>query len=304
VTKSLPPLVRAAAPPVARPVDDHANLLIPSAVMANSAAPPPGQPPVGVINLVVGSTTRPFRCFATKLGSVVAQEVLSGKSYPLVNLGGDEVRTVVDIGANVGAASVYFSLCYPRARVLAFEPSPAAFSLLSRNAQEWGRIEPFNVALSDRDGRADLFGGASDSVESSLVRTAQSGGQSATTEVRDAAAMLRELGVEAMDVLKVDTEGWEVPILRSLSPLLPRAGVIYVEFHDAADRLEIDRILGPTHLLVGGAITAPHRGELRYLARGRVGDSEWVGVPISRPGSVPGTVSGENVSNEKGPVWR
>ena len=77
-------------------------------------------------------------------------------------------------------------------------------------------------------------------------------------------------GVESVDILKVDTEGCEMPILRSLAGLLPRVGVVYVEYHDDDARLDIDRLLGATHLLCQGRVLAPHRGEFCYVARTRL----------------------------------
>src|SRR5688500_19248701 len=42
-------------------------------------------------------------------------------------------RTIVDVGANVGYASVYFASKYPRARIIAVEPEATDFALLKRN---------------------------------------------------------------------------------------------------------------------------------------------------------------------------
>ena len=89
-------------------------------------------------------------------------------------------------------------------------------------------------------------------------------------QLRAAGAALAERGVEAVDILKLDTEGCEVPILRSLAGLLPSLGVVFVEYHDEEDRREIDRLLGGTHVLCQGRVLAPHRGEFCYLARSRL----------------------------------
>jgi len=42
---------------------------------------------------------------------------------------------ILDLGGNIGAAAVYFSLIYPNSRVVAVEPDPDNFEVLSRNTQ-------------------------------------------------------------------------------------------------------------------------------------------------------------------------
>ena len=39
------------------------------------------------------------------------------------------------------------------------------------------------------------------------------------------------------------------------------------EFHSESDRLEIDRLLTPLHVLCCGKIHEPHRGILTYVAK-------------------------------------
>jgi hypothetical protein len=73
--------------------------------------------------------------------------------------------------------------------------------------------------------------------------------------------------VRTIDVLKVDTEGCELAILRSIAALLPSIPVIYLEYHSDDDRREIDRMLGDTHVVVAGHVFQIHRGELTYVAR-------------------------------------
>ena len=80
--------------------------------------------------------------------------------------------------------------------------------------------------------------------------------------------------MRAIDVLKVDTEGCELPILRSIAELLPSIPVIYVEYHSEDDRREIDRMLGDTHVVVAGHVFQIHRGELTYVARGAFPSAE------------------------------
>lgn len=62
---------------------------------------------------------------------------------------------VVDVGANVGMASLYFQ---PIAKqIYALEPSPTVYACLLKNVEKHKNIKTFNVALSNATGRSTLY---------------------------------------------------------------------------------------------------------------------------------------------------
>lgn len=64
---------------------------------------------------------------------------------------------VVDMGANIGVSSAYFSNTYPEAQLVALEPSESNFSLLSMNTASLGNVEPLNVAIGPDSGFQKMF---------------------------------------------------------------------------------------------------------------------------------------------------
>ena len=183
-----------------------------------------------------------------------------------------DVKTIVDIGANVGAASVYFAIGYPEAQVYAFEPGSAPFSLLQQNVEPLRNVTVFPFGLHSREQTLSLFHGKNDSVESSLCSSLRTGGEGEQIRLVCASRFLAEHGIDKIDVLKIDTEGCEVPILRSLNRYLPEVKVLYVEYHSERDRRMIDEILAQTHVLWRGQVSFAYRGEFCYLKRELVPD--------------------------------
>lgn len=210
-----------------------------------------------------------FRLFDTPLGQIVSEEVLTGKSYPLVTIQGP-INTIVDIGANVGAATVYFALNLPAARIFAFEPSPDCFTLLAANTAGLEQVKAYRYGLFSEDRTAELHLGKGDSVTSSVGNSIEAGRESVPVQLRAAADVFREHGIDEIDILKLDTEGCELPILESIAEWIPRIGVLYVEYHSEPDRLHIDRLLSPTHILYRGTVSRPCRGEFCYVLRKRL----------------------------------
>ena len=128
------------------------------------------------------------------------------------------VRTVLDIGANVGVTALYFSRIFPNAQIYAFEPAPDNFAVLERNIANSKRIRGFNFGLGAKDAALELF--HSDNPVNfggySLHPAGSDPSKKIRIQVRNAAALLAELGLEKIDVVKIDTEGAEWDILTSI----------------------------------------------------------------------------------------
>lgn len=150
----------------------------------------------------------------------------------------DDVRTVLDIGANIGITALYFSLLYPNARIYAFEPSPDNFTVLQKNAANCSRIRVFNFGLGSENASLELY--ASDNPLNfggySLHATGSDTSRKTSIAVRAVADVLRELDLDRIDVVKVDTEGAEWDILTAFpGEALERVQLIVGELHGNRD---------------------------------------------------------------------
>ena len=177
-------------------------------------------------------------------------------SFPLFVL---KVKTITDIGAGVGLASVCFRGFCPEAVIHCFEVDPLALHLLQQNALGLGNCFVHSVGLAGQDS----------------CRTRRLWPEDIETEwgveqvlpLRGARTALRELGLESIDVLRVATGGNEVEVLANLQPQLRDIKMIYVEFTSEQDRKRIDQMLDPSHLLWQGEIIAGQKGALCYINR-------------------------------------
>jgi len=225
-----------------------------------------GGPAVVELPLSGALQGRLFRCFDTALCRTVSREILAGEIYRWP-AGLPPPGILVDVGANVGASALHFARCFPKARIYAFEPSPDCLPLLAANLAGLAQVHLEPYGLFDRSERRRLHAGAQDPVTGSLGRSAFNRDAGAEVELRHAGEALHALGLTRIDGLKLDTEGSEVPIIEALAPFLPELAVLFVEYHSEGDRRRIELFMATSHLLVGGRIQGPHRGELTYARR-------------------------------------
>ena len=147
-----------------------------------------------------------------------------------------EAPQILDCGANLGMASLYFKWLYPKSRVRAFEPDPATFQLLKRNiARNNLDIEPHNCALWDRDGEVDLF---VDSTHPGTALMSTDISRLKGEPLRVPARRLSEFIEGTVDFLKLDVEGAEQRVLGDLVQT-GKIGAIrqmVIEYHHRIER--------------------------------------------------------------------
>jgi len=137
---------------------------------------------------------------------------------------------ILDCGANIGVASLFFRRRYPGARITAFEADPALFALLDANLDANGAatVERRNVALWTSTGRLTFCSEGSDSGMIEALPGAVDGRSVVVPSVR-----LRDV-IEAessIDLLKVDIEGAESEFITPDNPFLARIDRLVVEVH-------------------------------------------------------------------------
>ena len=146
---------------------------------------------------------------------------------------------MVDFGAYVGFTTLYAANW--DVDVFSFEPSPTNHELLVRNVAEnpelAARIRLFRHGVGDSDGCLPLYAKAAADSGSSIFRDIEREGvvsarQDALVPLRDAAAVLQELGVDQHTLIKIDIEGAEYLVLPAIAPLLAeRKPWLHVSFH-------------------------------------------------------------------------
>jgi FkbM family methyltransferase len=212
-----------------------------------------------------GGTPVEFECADTLASRWVCGEILEGKTYPFLPFV-DDVRVVLDAGANCGATSVFFARHYPDAAIHSFEPGSAPRAILRRNTDDYANIQVHPIGLHSIDQVVPLYKGGEDDILGSIFRRDINIDESEPVSLRAAGAWAAENAVDRIDVLKVDVEGCEVDVLESLADLLPTVKVLYVEYDSRQARRDVERLLENTHELYIGMLFLD-QGECVYLRK-------------------------------------
>jgi FkbM family methyltransferase len=179
---------------------------------------------------------------------------------------------VVDGGANIGLFSLYLLQRYPAARILAVEPAPKTFRHLQANMAAYQGVTVRNCALGGEDGQmpfmyfpnvtcasgqydeetirqmestarsklleseknASAFRGASGQELLEWIIGEQLKKEVITVPVLSLDTLIRDAAIAHIDLLKLDVEGCEYPVLAGIrDDHWPMIDQMVIEVHDS-----------------------------------------------------------------------
>jgi FkbM family methyltransferase len=163
---------------------------------------------------------------------IVAREVFVKAEYFFEAKNDSPV--ILDCGANIGLATLFFKRLYPKARIHSFEADPTTASVLKHNVEQnhLSDVTVSNLLLADHTGvekfyiAADTAGSLRMSADAS--RLAKQG-----REICVPAARLSEYIDGPVDLLKLDVEGSEFAVMRDLvaSGKVALVSKMIIEYH-------------------------------------------------------------------------
>jgi FkbM family methyltransferase len=180
-------------------------------------------------------------------------EVLGGQYNVAIQVAG--APRVLDIGANVGAFSLYALGLWPQAQIIAYEPHPAIFRYLRQNTAQMA-VTCVEAAVGDSS-FARLRPGSDTRLCSSQYDLGRQGNASIDIKV------IRPEDLPPADIIKIDTEGAEGYIV---SHLQSHPRLLLVEYHTEVTRMQVECGLLSKMKLISSRVGRPGYGFLAFIA--------------------------------------
>ncbi len=144
---------------------------------------------------------------------------------------------VLDCGSNFGMAVLFMKVLHPDCRIVAFEPDPTTFQMLSENVERngWKGVELHNQAVARTAGEMDFYYDPKMPGWGLMSLNKNRGPEQRQTVE---AVRLSDFVREEVDFLKMDIEGAEAEVLEelALSQKLRLVKEMVIEYHHHIER--------------------------------------------------------------------
>jgi len=148
--------------------------------------------------------------------------------------------TIFDVGANVGQFAKLVQSTIKPGRLICFEPGRQTFSKLKENVRD---AELINIALGAKPDVLNLYydepgSGMASLTKRELAHFGLEFSMSEQVEVDTIDRVCVRLGVDRIDLLKIDVEGHELEVLQGAASMLERRAIRLVQFEFGGSNID------------------------------------------------------------------
>ena len=148
--------------------------------------------------------------------------------------------TILDIGANIGGFARWANYRWPNSKIYCYEPVKNTFEILQANTSDILNVEINNVAIGKKKEKKKIYYGKNNIGEASLIQGVEQREEGETIDVFPGSKL------PEANIVKIDTEGYEVEILNSIKF---QPDIYLIEYHSHNNRRFIDSHLSDYFLI-------------------------------------------------------
>lgn len=195
-------------------------------------------------NRVLRTTAKLCRQYLKWFGNASYKAERNGERWLIDTLRSESIRTVLDVGANVGSWSLMASEFFPSASIYAFEIVPDTAVVLQRNTAPQPRIKAFALGMAAHTGTLAINYHPSASAHATFtLYPHRQRGTPVECPVIGGSDFLAREGLREVDFLKLDVEGAEHFVLQGLEEEIGQKRIRFIQF-------EYGRVNILTHFLL------------------------------------------------------
>lgn len=143
-----------------------------------------------------------------------------------------EPNIIIDAGANIGFAAVYFANKFPDAQIICLEPEPNNFEILQKNISQYPNITALKKGLWDKSAFLQVIDTGLDNWGFTVKECSKDYPEA--IEATSLPDIMSTFSLPKLDMIKMDIEGSEKEILTApdVQSWLSTCDTLIIELHD------------------------------------------------------------------------
>jgi FkbM family methyltransferase len=152
---------------------------------------------------------------------ILKKEIFQQEIYSIsLEKNNSKTLKILDVGAHIGLATLYFKKIYPNSHITCFEPNPNIFPLLEENifCNNLKNVKAFNIAIGKDSSERKLYIDSSGygAFSTASFRKDAWNRKQKSTPIEVKTELLSKYIKSRVDLFKLDVEGAELEILKEL----------------------------------------------------------------------------------------
>ena len=167
----------------------------------------------------------------------------------LIKKNNGKIPVLIDVGSHHGESIKFFSKNFKINKILGFEPDKENFEILKKKINKYQNIKIYNIALGEYNGFIN-FKKHYDSESSTVVEINQNSNyfkrknyyldffnskkkffEEKKIEINSLENIIGHNEFKVIDLVKIDTEGYDFHVIKGLGKLIQKVKFIYFEHH-------------------------------------------------------------------------
>lgn len=166
------------------------------------------------------------------------EQIFINSEYDFISK--EQPKVIIDAGANIGLAAIYFANRYPGATIIAIEPERSNYEFLKINTELYPNIVPVHAALWNKNEEISLvdpgLGKWGFMTEPKNSTEKLQGTNCHTVSAMTVGKIILDYKIERIDVLKIDIEGAEREVFSDTTSWIDKVDSIIIELHERMKR--------------------------------------------------------------------
>lgn len=125
--------------------------------------------------------------------------------------------SIFDVGANYGQTALHYNSLFNTAKIFSFEPVKASYEKLINETQTIKNISCHNIALGEENNNVEIYLHKEENSQLNSLKAINSNQTGITKETINVVTLdnfAKGQKIETIDLLKIDTEGFELEVLK------------------------------------------------------------------------------------------
>ncbi len=145
--------------------------------------------------------------------------------------GKKSISIVFDVGANVGQFCIHCIEIFEDAKILSFEPVNETYERLQKRTARYSNIQCFNLAFGEIRAKTEIFlqpDSSTNSLAPGVNVKKNANQKSQVVDIDTIDSFCKKHFVSNIDLLKIDTEGFDLSVLKGAKEMLQERKVKFI----------------------------------------------------------------------------